>query len=67
MSDNILDQQWACLTCSNKFPVGEVIIPAGHLACDPWPCPRCGSPTLMVADGATRETAEYYGEIGTRN
>lgn len=66
MSD-ILQQQWACLTCSAKFPVGEVVIPAGHLACDPWPCPRCGSPTLSVADGGMRETDDYYGEIGTRN
>jgi len=28
---NILDQQWACLTCNNKFPVGEVVIPAGGI------------------------------------
>jgi rubrerythrin len=65
--DDILQQQWACLTCSAKFSVGEVIIPAGHLACDPWPCPRCGKPTLAVADGATRTTDVYYGEIGTKN
>lgn len=66
MSD-ILQQQWACLTCNAKFPVGEVVIPAGHLAYDPWPCPRCGNPALAVADGGTRETDVYYGEIGTRN
>lgn len=65
--EDILDQQWACLTCSAKFPVGAVIIPAGHLACDPWPCPRCGSYTILAADGASRQTDEYHGEIGTRN
>jgi Zn finger protein HypA/HybF involved in hydrogenase expression len=65
--DDALQQQWACLTCNDKFLVGEVVIPAGHMACDPWPCPHCGSFTLAVADGAMRETREYYGEIGTRN
>jgi NAD-dependent SIR2 family protein deacetylase len=64
---DILQQQWGCFTCHAKFPVGDVVIPAGHLACNPWPCPRCGSYTLAVADGAIRETAEYFGEIGTKN
>lgn len=64
---DILQQQWACLTCGAKFPVGEVVIPADHLACDPWLCPRCGSTDLAVADGATRNVPEYFGEIGTKN
>lgn len=66
MTDH-LQQQWACLTCNAKFPAGEIVIRAGQLAYDPWPCPKCGCYTILPADKATRETAEYYGEIGTMN
>ena len=58
---------WACTTCSSTFPVGEVKVNGSAPAGDPWPCPRCGNPTITPADGAIRETTEYYGEIGTRN
>ena len=62
-----LKKLWACLTCSSTFPVGEVRINGSAPAGDPWPCPRCGSRTITPADGEVRETAEYYGEIGTKN
>lgn len=62
-----LKKLWACTTCSSTFPLGEVRVRGSSPAGDPWPCPRCGSPTITPADGAARETAEYYGEIGTRN
>jgi DNA-directed RNA polymerase subunit RPC12/RpoP len=65
--NDVLQQQWACLTCNSKFPVGEVRPGAGSLSCDPWPCPRCGSRTITPADYRSRETDEYHGEIGTRN
>ena len=58
---------WACLTCNSTFPVGEVKPGAGALVGDPWPCPRCSARTITPADGAVRETAEYFGEIGTKN
>ncbi len=65
--DDHLQALWACLTCNSKFPVGEVRPGASALACDPWPCPRCGNRTITPADGVTRQTDEYYGEVGTRN
>lgn len=62
-----LKKLWACTTCSSTFPVGEVKINGSSSASDPWPCPRCGSPTITPADGEIRTTDVYYGEIGTRN
>lgn len=61
-----LKATWACTTCNSTFPLGEVR-PGNKALNDPWPCPRCDSCTITPADGAVRETAEYYGEIGTRN
>jgi DNA-directed RNA polymerase subunit RPC12/RpoP len=63
--DDILQQQWACLTCSSTFPVGEVRFNASEPVGTPWPCPRCGTRSITPADGQTRETAEYFGDIGT--
>lgn len=62
-----LKSLYACLTCHSKFPLGEVRIRAGQRACDPWSCPKCGAETITPADGASRETLEYHGEIGTKN
>jgi NAD-dependent SIR2 family protein deacetylase len=61
-----LQQQWACLTCNSKFTAGEIVIPAGVNYGDPWPCPRCSGRNITLADGETRSTRVYYGEIGTR-
>jgi NAD-dependent SIR2 family protein deacetylase len=65
--DDILQQQWACLTCNETFPIGEVRFNASAPCGDPWPCPRCGAETITPADGSVRETDVYYGEIGARN
>lgn len=62
-----LKKLWACLTCNSTFPVGEVRLNGSSPAGTPWPCPRCGSPTITPADGENRETDVYYGEIGTKN
>jgi DNA-directed RNA polymerase subunit RPC12/RpoP len=58
---------WACLTCNETFPVGEVRFNASEPVGTPWPCPRCGSRTITPADKTIRETDAYYGPIGTRN
>lgn len=62
-----LKKLWACTTCNSTFPLGDVRISGSQRAYDRWPCPRCESLTITPADGAIRETAEYYGEIGTKN
>jgi ribosomal protein L37AE/L43A len=62
-ADSPLNKIWACTTCNSTFPVGTVKVSGSAPANAPWPCPRCDSPTITPADGATRETAEYYGEL----
>lgn len=61
MAEDVMEQAWCCLTCSSRVRFGEL------LASDTLRCPKCHSPDLHPADGATVTAPEYNGVIGTRN
>lgn len=65
MSDDepdVMQQQWCCLTCSQTFRLGKVIMRAHGLH-----CPHCDSMNLHPADGGITELDSYGGEVGTLN
>jgi hypothetical protein len=64
MTDNrdVLNEKWACLTCSSTFPAGEMFVGRSPF----YMCPRCGAEGCVSADGRSRTVPEYFGEIGTK-
>jgi predicted Zn-ribbon and HTH transcriptional regulator len=61
---DVMDQPWACLSCSAKFRFGQIrMLPGGGSLS----CPECRSANIHPADGTVHELDEYHGEIGTRN
>ena len=59
---NILDEQWCCLNCTNKFRLGAGIPVSGNML----RCPICRS-TETHPIGKSVTLKEYLGKIGTKN
>lgn len=60
MARDCLKELWCCLSCSAKFPAGEII---SKPSTNRWHCPKCDSTDLMAADGQARDVPEYFGDI----
>lgn len=64
---NILDEQWVCMACNNKFRLGQMKVssvserrPLGH------GCPMCGDGRqIHPATGDTLTLDAYHGPRGT--
>ena len=59
MSDDVMDQQWCCLTCNARFRFGELRSGPEYLR-----CPTCGSGDIHPATGETVTVPKYEGERG---
>lgn len=60
--EDVMQQRWCCLTCSETFRWGKIRMRDGGLH-----CPKCDSVNLHPADGSVHELQSYVGEIGTLN
>ncbi len=56
--DDVMQQEWCCLTCSSKFTFGKLRTKPGspHLH-----CPVCGSSDIHPADGTSHAIAAKLG------
>lgn len=59
MTDEVMQQQWCCLTCSARFRFGRIRMVQGQLQ-----CPTCTSTNLHPATGEAEKLDAYHGEIG---
>lgn len=58
MSEDLLKDQWACLSCFAKFPMGKLMINGGvgersDGNMHGFNCPHCRSMNVHPADGKT--------------